>query len=87
MGNSWPEPIEGTPIVAYTQDYDHTGYWQILPSFIKAWKSGATTTATMYPTNGAATQGTFWHHTLLAAGVSFLNFAPVILGDKILIIT
>jgi glucan endo-1,3-alpha-glucosidase len=69
MGNSWPEPIVGTPIPGYSSAYDHTGYWQILPSFIKAFKAGATTTSTMYPTNGAIAQGTFWHHTLLAAGV------------------
>jgi glucan endo-1,3-alpha-glucosidase len=74
MGNSWPEPISGTNIGAYTADYDHTGYWQILPAFVKAYKSGATTTAAMFPTNGAAAQGTFWHHTLLSYGVS-LYFA------------
>jgi glucan endo-1,3-alpha-glucosidase len=77
MGNSWPEPISGTAIVAYTEDYDHTGYWQLLPAFIEAYKSGATTTSTMYPTNGAIAQGTFWHHTLLAPGVKFytlINF-------------
>lgn len=68
MGNSWPEPIEGTPILGYTSNYDHTGYYQILPSFLKAWKSGATDTSTMYPTNGAQVQGTYWHHTLLAGG-------------------
>jgi len=68
MGNSWPEPIEGTPIPGYTSDYDHTAYSQILPSFLTAWKSGATDTSSMYPTNGAEVQGTFWHHTLLAAG-------------------
>ena len=70
MDNSWPEPISGTSIVGYTQNYDHTGYWQILPAFIKAYKAGVTTTSTMYPTNGAVAQGTFWHHTLLAAGVN-----------------
>lgn len=80
MGNSWPEPIVGTPIVAYSQAYDHTGYWQILPSFIKAWKAGETTTATMYPTNGAAAQGTFWHHTLLAAGVSPAELSVASIG-------
>lgn len=69
MGNIWPEPIAGTVISAYSLPYDHTGYWQILPAFIKAWKAGALTTATMFPTNGATAQGTFWHHTLLAAGV------------------
>lgn len=68
MGNIWPEPIAGTPIGAYSLTYDHTGYWQILPAFIKAWKAGELTTNTMFPTNGAAAQGTFWHHTLLAAG-------------------
>ncbi|KAH8599849.1 glycoside hydrolase [Bisporella sp. PMI_857] len=68
MGNSWLEPISGTPIVDYTQAYDHTAYKEILPAFIKAFKDGVTTTAILYPTNGAAAQGTFWHHTLLAAG-------------------
>lgn len=66
MGNSWPESIDGSDINNYTEDYDHTGYWQILPSFVNAWKSGATDTTTMYPTNGAQAQGTFWHHTMLA---------------------
>lgn len=65
MGNSWPEPIDGTNIGSYTTDYPHTAYQEILPAFIKAYKAGATTTDTMYPTNGAAAQGTFWHHTLL----------------------
>ncbi|KAL1980826.1 hypothetical protein VTN96DRAFT_3521 [Rasamsonia emersonii] len=67
MGNSWPEPIAGTNIPAYTENYDHTAYQQVLPAFIKAYKSGATTTDTMYPTNGKSAQGVFWHHTLLAA--------------------
>lgn len=76
MGNIWPEPIDGTNIGAYSLTYDHTGYWQILPAFIEAWKAGATTTATMFPTNGHTAQGTFWHHTLLADGVCafFLQF-------------
>jgi glucan endo-1,3-alpha-glucosidase len=80
MGNSWIEAIVGTPIVNYSQPYDHTGYWQILPAFINAYHTGATTTDTMYPTNGADAQGTFWHHTLLAAGVSgvstYLHVCP-----------
>lgn len=66
MGNSWPEPIVGSPQAVYSTGYDHTGYWQILRSFIQSWKAGATTTDTMYPTNGAAVQGVFWHHTMLA---------------------
>ena len=78
MGNIWTESIEGTPIVDYSIPYDHTGYWNILPAFIKAYKSGATATSTMYPTNGAAAQGCFWHHTLLAAGVSL----PIFLADS-----
>jgi glucan endo-1,3-alpha-glucosidase len=67
MGNSWPEPIDGSDIGSYTAGYDHTGYWQILPAFIKAYKAGATTTDTMFPTNGAKAQGTVWHHTLLTS--------------------
>ncbi|KAG9248917.1 glycoside hydrolase [Calycina marina] len=71
MGLSWPEPISGTTIGSYTNGYDHTGYNQILPAFIKAFKAGATNTDSMVPTNGAAAQGTFWHHTLVtAAGCS-----------------
>jgi len=65
MGNSWPEPLVGSDIATYTDGYDHTGYWQILPAFIQAWKSGARTTIGMVPTNGKGAQGTFWHHTLL----------------------
>ncbi|KAF7557835.1 hypothetical protein G7Z17_g353 [Cylindrodendrum hubeiense] len=65
MGNFWPEVITGDAIPAYTDGYNHTGYWEILPSFIQAWKRGDTTTANMVPTNGATAQGVFWHHTLL----------------------
>ena len=69
MGYSWNEPIEGDPeIVAYTKDYDHTGYWQILKPFIRSWKAGHTNGKQMFPTTGLAAQGTFWHHTLLASG-------------------
>jgi glucan endo-1,3-alpha-glucosidase len=68
MGNIWPETLTTAPeIAALTKDYDHTGYWQILKSFIKQWKAGDTTTANMYPTNGKRIQGTFWHHTLTMA--------------------
>lgn len=64
MGNAWPEPIANSVIPALINGYDHKGYWQILPSFIQAWKRGDTTTANMVPTNGQAVQGAFWHHTL-----------------------
>jgi glucan endo-1,3-alpha-glucosidase len=66
MGNSWPEPIAGTVEGTYTGAYDHTGYQEILPAFIKAFKNGDETTANMFPTNGKEAQGVFWHHTLLA---------------------
>jgi glucan endo-1,3-alpha-glucosidase len=65
MGNLWPEPLSTAPAIrAYVDGYDHTGYQQILPSFIKAWKNGDKTTANMVPTNGKPIQGVFWHHTL-----------------------
>jgi glucan endo-1,3-alpha-glucosidase len=65
MGNIWPEPMSEAPkIQALVQGFDHTGYWQILPSFIKVWKAGDRTTANMLPTNGKTVQGAFWHHTL-----------------------
>ncbi|KAF7562846.1 hypothetical protein G7046_g1262 [Stylonectria norvegica] len=66
MGNNWPEPIAGAAAIrAYTDGYSHTGYWQIFPSFIQAWKRGDTTTSNMVPTNGQSAQGVYWHHTLL----------------------
>ncbi|KAF2478386.1 uncharacterized protein BDR25DRAFT_365626 [Lindgomyces ingoldianus] len=65
MGNIWDEPMTGSPIHTYVDGYSHTGYWQILPAFIQAWKRGDTTTANILPTNGRAMQGAFWHHTLL----------------------
>ncbi|TGO22166.1 hypothetical protein BPAE_0179g00050 [Botrytis paeoniae] len=70
MGNSWREPLvsDTTPEALSSIAYDHTGYWQILKSFIKVWKAGMTSTQTMYPTNGKDAQGTFWHHTLLKNG-------------------
>ena len=68
MGNSWPEPISGTAEGAYTENYNHTGYQEILPAFIKAYKAGFNTTDTMFPTNGKTAQGVFWHHTLLVGG-------------------
>ncbi|TGO07069.1 hypothetical protein BTUL_0337g00080 [Botrytis tulipae] len=70
MGNTWREPLvsDTTPEALSSIAYDHTGYWQILKSFIKVWKEGKTSAQTMYPTNGKDAQGTFWHHTLLKNG-------------------
>jgi glucan endo-1,3-alpha-glucosidase len=65
MGNIWDEPMSTAPrIQALVKGYDHKGYWEILPSFIQAWKRGDRTTANMMPTNGKAVQGAFWHHAL-----------------------
>ena len=65
MGNLWPEPMTVSPqIQALVSNREHTGYWQILSSFIEAWKRGDRTTKNMVPTNGKDVQGTFWHHTL-----------------------
>ncbi|KAH8685139.1 glycosyl hydrolase family 71-domain-containing protein [Ilyonectria robusta] len=36
MGNIWSEATGGDAIPAYTDGYNHTGYWEILPSFIQA---------------------------------------------------
>lgn len=63
FGNSWDDPIANTPILAYTKDYDHRGYWKVLAPFIQAWKRGDTTLASMFPSDGVV-QGAFWHHPL-----------------------
>jgi glucan endo-1,3-alpha-glucosidase len=67
MGNLWPEPLDDRTKLM-TDAYPHQGYWEILPAFIQAWKRGDRTTANMFPTNGKAVQGAFWHHTLTVAG-------------------
>ncbi|KAH6975224.1 glycoside hydrolase [Ilyonectria sp. MPI-CAGE-AT-0026] len=59
MGNIWSEAAGGDVIPAYTDGYNHTGYWEILPSFIQAWKRGDTNKKNMVPTNGAMAQGVF----------------------------
>jgi glucan endo-1,3-alpha-glucosidase len=65
MGNLWPEPMTvSEQIQTLVANREHTGYWQVLRSFIDAWKRGDRTTANMVPTNGQDVQGTFWHHTL-----------------------
>lgn len=69
MGTIWPEWIinpQTNPITRYTEALPHNGYWQVLHSFVRAWKRGETTTANMMPTNGKSVQGVFWHHPLLA---------------------
>ncbi|CAI6335400.1 unnamed protein product [Periconia digitata] len=69
MGKLWPEPMtDAAAIKKYVDGYDHTGYWQILPSFIQAYKRGDKDTKNMVPTNGKSVQGTFWHHTLTVGG-------------------
>jgi hypothetical protein len=68
MGNLWDEPMTGSLIHDYVDGYNHTGYWQILPAFIQAWKRGDTGTSNMVPTNNKSVQGAFWHHTLTVGG-------------------
>ena len=68
MGNVWDETQVQPAIKAYSEDYDHKGYWEVLPAFIQAWKRGDTDTSSMRPTNGKSAQAVFWHHTLTAGG-------------------
>jgi glucan endo-1,3-alpha-glucosidase len=67
MGNLWPEPLDNRTKLL-TDAYPHTGYGQILPAFIQAWKRGDKSTSNMQPTNGKQVQGVYWHHTLTADG-------------------
>lgn len=45
---------------------DHTAFLEIMPTYINAIKSRATTTEHMYPSNGRIAQGIFYYHKLLA---------------------
>ncbi|KZF21197.1 glycoside hydrolase family 71 protein, partial [Xylona heveae TC161] len=67
IGNAWPEAIAGTPIPAYTDGYDHSGWQHLIPPFIQAVKCGVTDTSDMLPLNGLAVTGAFWYRPLLGS--------------------
>jgi glucan endo-1,3-alpha-glucosidase len=75
MGNIWPEPLNART-KELTDGYNHTGYWQILPSFVQAFHRGDRTTANMFPTNSKVIQGAFWHHTLTMDGTCTSDSVP-----------
>ncbi|KAJ8118671.1 hypothetical protein ONZ43_g3948 [Nemania bipapillata] len=58
IGPSWPETV--TPEILQYGDTDvnpHTGWQPLISSFINAFKSGASDTSAMVPTNGASFAG------------------------------
>jgi glucan endo-1,3-alpha-glucosidase len=68
VGNFWPEQIAGSDIGTYANSFDHTGWQQILPSFINAYKSGVTDVAQLTPPSGKTAVGVMWYRTLLTSG-------------------
>ncbi|KAL1966115.1 hypothetical protein VTN77DRAFT_4863 [Rasamsonia byssochlamydoides] len=65
VGNFWPEQIAGSDIGTYANGFDHTGWQQVLPSFISAYKSGVTDVSKLAPPSGKAAVGVMWYRTLL----------------------
>lgn len=72
MGSLHADPLDNRTKLM-TNEYDHTGYWQILQPFISAWKNGDRTIENMYPTGSRAVQGTFWHHTITVGGTCYAD--------------
>ncbi|KAL1982151.1 hypothetical protein VTN96DRAFT_1686 [Rasamsonia emersonii] len=64
VGNFWPEQIAGTDIGNYANGFDHTGWQQVLPSFINAYKSNVTDISKITPAGGKAV-GVMWYRSLL----------------------
>lgn len=67
FGNIWPESMPDLTIPAYTSAYNHSGWQELLPTLISAYKVGMTSNSSLLPSNGQAVQGAFWHHTMLQA--------------------
>lgn len=66
IGTLWPEQnTDHDPNMYANQDqWDHTGWQSLLASFIKAYKSGSSTTA-MAPADGSDIAGAMWYRTEL----------------------
>ncbi len=67
MGNSWPEPIDGTVEGTYTADYDHTGYQEICQVSSKPIRQARHQRIPCILPTGRLPKAS-WHHTLLVNG-------------------
>lgn len=65
IGNIWPESIQGSPAHAYIDNFDHSGWGQLIAPFITTYKAGSSTVADIVPPNGAKAAGVFWYRTIL----------------------
>jgi glucan endo-1,3-alpha-glucosidase len=68
IGNVWPYSIENSPSHAYIDDFNHTGWQTLYKSFIKAYKAGDSSIASILPTTGSV-EGFFWYRPLLVDGI------------------
>jgi glucan endo-1,3-alpha-glucosidase len=64
IGNVWPETI-GAACLAYTDNFDHSGWQALLTPFIIAYKTGAEDVSAVVPLNGAEAAGVFWYRSIL----------------------
>jgi glucan endo-1,3-alpha-glucosidase len=65
IGNVWPDAITGSPAHTYIDNFDHSGWGQLIAPFITAYKAGKSNVADIVPPNGAEAAGVFWHRTIL----------------------
>lgn len=70
IGNIWPDGIEGSPVHAYVDGFDHSGWQILLRAFIAAYKSGGRTAADVVPASSSSNktaEGVFWYRPILAS--------------------
>lgn len=65
IGNVWPEAITGSPAHAYIDNFNHSGWGQLITPFITAYKAGKSNVGDIVPLNGAKAAGVFWYRTIL----------------------
>ena len=63
VGNFFESQISGTNIADYADNFDHTGWQQLITPFIWAYKHGATDVSQLWA--GSSPVGTLWYRTLL----------------------
>ncbi|KAI0976630.1 glycoside hydrolase [Xylaria arbuscula] len=71
VGASWPETVTAD-ILQYgdTDENPHTGWQPLISSFIDAFKSGASDTSSLVPSNGASFAGALWYRSVLQSCVN-----------------
>lgn len=67
LGQYWPQTIMATANYSiYTDEYDHSGWQNLVAPMISALKSGATNASALAPPVNVSLTGAFWYRPMLA---------------------